>query len=254
MPFRDREWEDFQRDCDFFPAYTDYIFGLDTRPGVEDEPGLHPQLDDRLRRPPRRIYGLPQTAPQLVYNPARDANRASLYATSPRESASMMLQEAAVSPAVTRELAQMFSNPPPASLPGRDSTVASLQSTPTPSTRTLPNPPITLLRPGALLTDPQHSFLPQQDRIIANQTIIHAWNIVNSAAAPAQKAKAAGYLDSVSRMTLAKRREYEHRASSPVAPQADAVQEEQEELGTNADYAMNSPHTSTRASRGYGDA
>jgi hypothetical protein len=44
MPFRDKDWEDFQRDCDFFPAYTDYIFGIDTRIQVAQEPGLHPQI------------------------------------------------------------------------------------------------------------------------------------------------------------------------------------------------------------------
>jgi hypothetical protein len=44
MPFRDKEWEDFQRDSDLFPAYTDYIFGIDTRVQVAQEPGLHPQI------------------------------------------------------------------------------------------------------------------------------------------------------------------------------------------------------------------
>ncbi|KAF1849027.1 uncharacterized protein K460DRAFT_415467 [Cucurbitaria berberidis CBS 394.84] len=44
MPFRDGSWEDFQRDCALFPAYTDYIFGPDLRPEVTNEPGLHPML------------------------------------------------------------------------------------------------------------------------------------------------------------------------------------------------------------------
>lgn len=44
MPFRDREWEDFQRDCAMFPAYTDYIFGPDTRLNVVTELGLHPMI------------------------------------------------------------------------------------------------------------------------------------------------------------------------------------------------------------------
>ena len=48
MPFRDKDWEDFQRDCDFFPAYTDYIFGIDTRVQVIQEPGLHPQIYPQL--------------------------------------------------------------------------------------------------------------------------------------------------------------------------------------------------------------
>lgn len=36
MPFRDRAWEDYQRDTTLFPAYTDYIFGTDTREMQED--------------------------------------------------------------------------------------------------------------------------------------------------------------------------------------------------------------------------
>jgi hypothetical protein len=44
MPFRDKEWEDSQRDIAPFPAYTDYIFGVDTRAQVAQEPGLHPQI------------------------------------------------------------------------------------------------------------------------------------------------------------------------------------------------------------------
>lgn len=67
MPFRDREWEDFQRDCDLFPAYTDYLFGVDTRPHVANEPGLHPQIYDR---PPRqRLLGLPLVRP-VIHNEA----------------------------------------------------------------------------------------------------------------------------------------------------------------------------------------
>jgi hypothetical protein len=44
MPFSDKEWEDSQRDSATFPAYTDYIFGIDTRAQVAQEPGLHPQI------------------------------------------------------------------------------------------------------------------------------------------------------------------------------------------------------------------
>jgi hypothetical protein len=44
MTSHNKDWEDFQRDCDFFPAYTDYILGVDTRPQVALEPGLHPQI------------------------------------------------------------------------------------------------------------------------------------------------------------------------------------------------------------------
>ncbi|KAA8623329.1 hypothetical protein PtrV1_04635 [Pyrenophora tritici-repentis] len=44
MPFRDKEWEDFQRSCDFFPAYSDYLYDPDERLVVTQEPGLHPQI------------------------------------------------------------------------------------------------------------------------------------------------------------------------------------------------------------------
>jgi hypothetical protein len=44
MPFHDQEWEDLQRDCDIFPAYTDYVYGPDRRLIVAQEPGLHPAI------------------------------------------------------------------------------------------------------------------------------------------------------------------------------------------------------------------
>ncbi|CAO2650217.1 Nn.00g015090.m01.CDS01 [Neocucurbitaria sp. VM-36] len=44
MPFRDEAWENLQRDCAIFPAYTDYLFGPDLRPEAIEEPGLHPLL------------------------------------------------------------------------------------------------------------------------------------------------------------------------------------------------------------------
>jgi hypothetical protein len=44
MPFRDPDWEDVQRDHDLFPAYSDYLYGPDTRLQVAQEPGLHPLL------------------------------------------------------------------------------------------------------------------------------------------------------------------------------------------------------------------
>jgi hypothetical protein len=33
-----------QRDCDIFPAYTDYVYGPDRRLIVAQEPGLHPAI------------------------------------------------------------------------------------------------------------------------------------------------------------------------------------------------------------------
>lgn len=70
MPFHDREWDDFRRDCDFFPAYTDYIFGVDTRPEVENEPGLHPHIFDPPlpQLPPQRLYGLPPPQLPIAYH------------------------------------------------------------------------------------------------------------------------------------------------------------------------------------------
>ncbi|KAF7676535.1 hypothetical protein GT037_006040 [Alternaria burnsii] len=44
MPFRDQEWEELQRDCDIFPAYSDYLYGPDPRIITTQEPGLHPMI------------------------------------------------------------------------------------------------------------------------------------------------------------------------------------------------------------------
>lgn len=44
MPFRNKAWEELQRDAAIFPAYTDYLFGPDVRPEATEEPGLHPLL------------------------------------------------------------------------------------------------------------------------------------------------------------------------------------------------------------------
>ncbi|EUC44826.1 hypothetical protein COCMIDRAFT_97129 [Bipolaris oryzae ATCC 44560] len=44
MPFHDENWEEWQRDCDTFPAYSDYLLGPDLRLVVTQEPGLHPVL------------------------------------------------------------------------------------------------------------------------------------------------------------------------------------------------------------------
>ncbi|CAN9182630.1 unnamed protein product [Alternaria alternata] len=44
MPFRDQEWEELQRDCDIFPAYSDFLYGPDPRIITTQEPGLHPMI------------------------------------------------------------------------------------------------------------------------------------------------------------------------------------------------------------------
>ncbi|KAH6870429.1 hypothetical protein BKA58DRAFT_315089 [Alternaria rosae] len=54
MPFHDQDWEDLQRDCDIFPAYTDFIYGPDERLVVTQEPGLHPAIYYMNLPPPVR--------------------------------------------------------------------------------------------------------------------------------------------------------------------------------------------------------
>ncbi|KAF2623809.1 hypothetical protein BU25DRAFT_461607 [Macroventuria anomochaeta] len=186
MPFRDRDWEDFQRDCDFFPAYTDYIFGMDARSEVADEPGLHPQIFEPPSLPPQRIYGLlPPVQYPVAYDPVRDE-------TQPRP----------------------YTMPAPLpSLLRHESPVESLLPTPCPAPRSLPpaGPSMALLRPGELTADLSYSFIPQQERMIANKNITQAWSTINSDAVPAQKAKAVGYLKNMSRMAAIKKQEHQDR-------------------------------------------
>lgn len=59
MPFHDTSWEDLQRDCTIFPAYTDYIYGPDARPEVVEEPGLHPLLYPPRSEPIRYTNSMP---------------------------------------------------------------------------------------------------------------------------------------------------------------------------------------------------
>ena len=191
MPFRDLNWEDFQRDCGFFPAYTDYVFGVDTRPEAADEPGLHPQIYGPPPLPPQRLYGLPPPVQYPAgYDSVRDATQTRLYTTSIPRPASMLRQE---------------------------SSMESLLPTPCPAPRALPTPgpPMALLRPGELATDSSFAFIPQQERMATNKNIIQAWSIVNSDAIPAQKAKAMGYLKNISRMVATKREEVFKREREP---------------------------------------
>lgn len=59
-----------QRDCSFFPAYTDYLFGLDVRPQVAEEPGLHPLLYIPQFEPIRYTNSMPSRS--VLYNGAPD--------------------------------------------------------------------------------------------------------------------------------------------------------------------------------------
>lgn len=214
MPFRDRDWEDFQRDCNFFPAYTDYIFGIDTRPEVDEEPGLHPQIFDPQPMPqlaPQRLYGLPQPVQYPVaYDPVRDATQPHLQTMPTLQRASMLRQEPSME---------------------------SLQPTPCPAPRVLPGagPQEKLLRPNELATDPAYSFIPQQERMMANKNIIQAWSILHSDAIPPQKAKAMGYIKNMSRSVAAKRQEWE--ALQAARLQAETMAEEEAEALDKADQA-----------------
>lgn len=185
MPFREPDWEDFQRDCDFFPAFTDYIYGVDTRPQVADEPGLHPQIYDSQPQPPQRLYGLPPLEQYpLAYDPVRDSTQRHPFNTPRRQSMSLLRKV---------------------------SSLESMQPTPCPAPRVLPTAGVqmSLLRPNELITDSQYSYIPQQDRINTNIRICQAWTTMHGDAVPADKTKAMGYLKNVSRVAAAKRQEYQ---------------------------------------------
>ncbi|USP78863.1 hypothetical protein yc1106_06137 [Curvularia clavata] len=60
MPFHDEKWEELQRDCDIFPAYSDYLYGPDRRLVVTQEPGLHPSIyPTPTPQPAQNAYGMP---------------------------------------------------------------------------------------------------------------------------------------------------------------------------------------------------
>lgn len=203
MPFRDREWEDFQRDCDFFPAFSDYIFGVDDSPEVVDEPDWHPQIYDPLPPPlPRqRLYGLPPPVQNpLAYDPVRDATQTRSYST-PKLRPTSLLQH--------------------------DSSMESMQSTPCPAPRILPSVSAqsALLRPNELMADPQYSYVPPLERLLTDSRIAQAWAVVNSDAIPAQKEKAMSYISSVSNVAAVKRQENQAREISRMEFKVQAGQE-----------------------------
>ena len=82
MPFRDSAWEDLQRDYSIFPAYTDYLFGPDTRPHVADEPGLHPMIFPPVPPAPIR-YTNSMPSRSWSHNPAQDMSRSASPAALP---------------------------------------------------------------------------------------------------------------------------------------------------------------------------
>ncbi|KAF9697522.1 hypothetical protein EKO04_004131 [Ascochyta lentis] len=241
MPFHDQDWEDFQRDCDFFPAYTDYIYGVDTRPKVVDEPGLHPQIYDLPQPRPQRLYGLPQQTQHFAaYDPVRDAGVATPYTMWSPDPTEMKAQKVAdISPTVARALLQMFPNQQPTFLLRHESSLESSLPTPTPTPHTLPttSPQIALLRSGELAADPVYSFIPQKERMAANKNIIQAWSIINSDAIPAQKASATHFLKKLSRMVASKRQEYEdHQLIGLETPKAEAEREARLQRNLQQDY------------------
>lgn len=157
MPFRDREWEDFLRDCDFFPAYTDYIFGVDMRPQVDDEPGLHPQMFDTrslsqslpqplLQQPlsqplqqqplsqlaPQRLFVLP---PPVQYPAAYDPTRSESHALTSSSSTYGSPTYGALTYSVPNHSMPALQR---TSMLRQESSLESMQPTPTPAPRQLP--------------------------------------------------------------------------------------------------------------------
>ncbi|KAJ4336715.1 hypothetical protein N0V95_008553 [Ascochyta clinopodiicola] len=118
---------------------------------------------------------------------------------------------AAVSPTVTRALLQMFPAQQPTPLLKHESSLESLLPTPTPAPRTLPtpDPPIALLRPDELITNPTYSSMRRHELVAANKSVNQAWNVINSDATSAQKASATTYIQNVSRLAAKKRQEYQ---------------------------------------------
>ncbi|KAG9197839.1 hypothetical protein G6514_000780 [Epicoccum nigrum] len=174
MSFRDREWEDFQRDCDLLPAYTDYIFGVDTRPEAEYEPGLHPQIFELDIWPPAPT-SLPPTPPAKTPLPL-PAKR--LYSLS--------------------HLGQCTQASAPGSQPDR---LHSSNRTP-PRNLPVPRPPF---RPGELTMDISFSFLSHYKLTTADNNVTRAWNLINSNIPPEQKVKWTNYLAEITRQFAAKR-------------------------------------------------
>ncbi|KAF3041387.1 hypothetical protein E8E12_009274 [Didymella heteroderae] len=184
MPFRDREWEDFQRDCDLFPAYSDYIFGPDTRPQVEDESNLHPQIFDSQLLPqlrPQRLYGLPQPVQYpAAYDPVHGENQALTYGSSTYgmpipQRTSMLRQKSSLEsmqPTPTPAPRQLPASTPqlqryPHAMPGPSvsrqdfSMEALLQPTPSPAPRDLP---ASGFKPHTLtMSAPSRASMPRQD-------------------------------------------------------------------------------------------
>ena len=213
MPFRDREWEDFQRDCDFFPAYTDYIFGVDTRAEAEDEPGLHPQIFELDIWPPaptalpptppaptpllpaRRLYGLPQlgqytrgSAPVLQPHRRRRSS-----ARTP----TLLRRESSV------EAYLRTPCPPP-----RNLRVPRENRTPLPHPGELPLPrprELPVLRPGDLTMDTSLSFLSQYELATVDGNVTRAWSLINSNIPPEQKMGLMNHLRSLTRQIAAPR-------------------------------------------------
>ncbi|KAF3007627.1 hypothetical protein E8E13_008330 [Curvularia kusanoi] len=240
MPFRDREWEDFQRDCSLFPAYTDYVFGVDTRPEVEDEPGLHPQIFQPYPPPPLpptlppRLHGLP---PSAQYPPALN----------PASGATP-----------SRRLRQPTTRPSPLKHESSvESSVASMISTPSPAPRVLSAPkstpvsrPRRLLRPGELITDPLLvSLIDEQKRVGANAEVVRAWEIIRSEATPTTKTRWAAFLRDLSQRVAAIREEHRVRET---ARAKNGMQVEEQQRGVNGTKRNGVPGDLSRRGPGAG--
>lgn len=207
MPFRDREWEDFQRDCDLFPAYTDYIFGLDTRPEAEDEPGLHPQIFECDIWPPAPT-SLPPTSPAPT--PPLAAKR--LYSL---PQPGQYTRASAPVPQPHRRRSSSRTS----ALLKRESSVETYLQTPCPAPRNLPVPrdirtpllrpgELPLLRPGELITDASLSLLSHYELETADIDVTRTWNLINSNIPPEQKVRWTNYLADITCQVGAKRKEH----------------------------------------------
>ncbi|KAJ8116154.1 hypothetical protein OPT61_g2363 [Boeremia exigua] len=228
MPFRDRDWEDFQRDCDFFPAYTDYLFGVDTRPQVADEPGLHPQILSPSPSRPQRLQGLPPPVQYPVtFDPARDSAQIRPYNTP---------------------------TPRPRSLLRHESSSKPILPTPCPAPRVSPStgPPTPLLQANDLISDPQYSSVPFNERVATNLRITQAWSILSSDADRVQKVKAMEYLQKVSHVAAAKRQKYHAREAARLDAEGQAgqglVQDEARQAQADLYPQMKMEHAEKQAS------
>jgi hypothetical protein len=114
-----------------------------------------------------------------------------------------------------------------------------------------PGPPTPLLRPGDLLADATYEFIPQQERISINRNIAQAWSILNSDAIPMQRAKAMGYIKSMSRNTAVEREKYLARNDGSVGIREEEAEQEAEDGAERREEEWYGRHGSPAYAAGY---